>query len=83
MQNLLYISALLLVLLYQPAIAADGSKHYTIDEVAAQVQKDTGAQILSAEVSQGKQGKVYRFKIKKKGRIKVLLMYPDGTRVKR
>jgi len=38
---------------------------------------------LSAEIQYGKQGQVYRFKVKKKGRVRVLLMYPDGTPVQR
>jgi outer membrane lipoprotein-sorting protein len=59
--------------------AAD--REYTISQVAAQL-KDSGAEILSAEVKQERGGKVYRFKIKEKGRIRVVVMRPDGSRVR-
>jgi hypothetical protein len=81
MRHQIYISALLLSLVCTP-LHAQGNRQYTIDEVAAQVKRDTGSKILSAEVVQGGSGKYYRFKIEKKGRIKVLLMNPDGTRAK-
>ncbi len=65
-------------------LAAAGERpYYTIDEIASRIQKQSGAQILSADIQQTKQGKVYRFKVKKKGRVRVLLIRPDGTRINR
>ena len=65
---------------FQLAVA-DKHQHYTLDEMATRIQQQSGAQILSAEIQQTKKGDVYRFKVKKKGRVKVLLMRPDGTSV--
>jgi len=65
----------------QSVAVADGKKTYTLNQMATQIQKRSGAQILSAEIQQTRQGKVYRFKVKKNGRIRVLLMRPDGTRI--
>ena len=63
------------------SLYADNREQYSIDQVAAQLKKG-GAEILSAEVLQGnRQGIVYRFKIKNQGRIRVIVMRPDGTRV--
>jgi len=62
--------------------AAEERPYYTIDEMASRIQEQSGAQILSADIQQTKQGKIYRFKVKKKGRVRVLLMRPDGTRIK-
>jgi hypothetical protein len=79
------LKTLLIILMlssFQLATAA-GRQHYTLDEMASRIQRQSGAQILSAEIQQTKRGKIYRFKVKKKGRVKVLLMHPDGTRIKR
>jgi outer membrane lipoprotein-sorting protein len=82
MRFLLNITVILFLAI--PALhAAPGNKQYTIDEVAKQLQQRTGSKILSADVVQGKSGKQYRFKLEKDGRIKVMLMNPDGTRAKR
>ena len=80
MQLLRNIFIILMLISLQPAVA-DKRQHYTLDEMATRIQQQSGAQILSAETRQTKQGKVYRFKVKKKGRVKVLLMRPDGTSV--
>lgn len=82
MRLLRNIFIILMLVSFQLAAAA-GRQHYTLDEMASRIQKQSGAQILSAEVQQTKQGRIYRFKVKKKGRVKVLLMRPDGTRIKR
>ncbi len=80
MQLLRNIFIILMLISFQPAVA-DNRQSYTLDEMASRIQKQSGAQILSAEIQQTKQGKIYRFKVKKKGRVRVLLMRPDGTRV--
>lgn len=61
---------------------ADNGRQYSIDQVAAQLKRSTGGEILSAEVQQDKKGTVYRFKIKNEGRVRVVVMRPDGTRVR-
>ena len=73
---------ILLILISTQLATADNSQSYTLDEMATRIQKQSGAQILSADIQQTKQGKIYRFKVKKKGRVRVLLMSPDGTPVK-
>jgi len=80
MQLLRNIFIILMLISFQPAIA-DGKQYYTLDEMASRIQKESGAQILSAEIQQTKEGKIYRFKVKKKGRVRVLLMRPDGSPV--
>ena len=80
MQLLRNIFIILMLISFQPVIA-DGKQNYTLDEMASRIQKQSGAQILSAEIQQTKQGKIYRFKVKKKGRVRVLLMRPDGSSV--
>lgn len=72
---------ILMLTLFQQG-AADDRQHYTLDEMASRIQKQSGAQILSAEILQGQQGKIYRFKIKKKGRVRVIQVLPDGSPVK-
>jgi hypothetical protein len=62
-------------------VAYRNNEYNTLDEMASRIQKQSGAQILSAEIQQTKQGKIYRFKVKKKGRVRVLLMRPDGSSV--
>jgi len=79
--QLLRVFFIFLMLISFQLAAADGRQYYTIDEIASQIQKQSGAQILSAEIQQTKQGKIYRFKVKKKGRVRVLLMRPDGSSV--
>lgn len=84
MRLLKYFFIFLILISFQTVVVADDRKHFTLDEMASRIQKQTGAQILSAEVQQGKKGGVYyRFKVKKKGRVRVMLMHPDGTAVKR
>jgi hypothetical protein len=72
----------ILMLIAFQHVAADERQHYTLDEMASRIQKQSGAQILSAEIRQGKQGKIYRFKVKKKGRVRVIQVLPDGSPVK-
>ena len=79
--RLLRVLLMFLMLTSFQLAVADKRQHYTLDEMATRIQQQSGAQILSAETQQTKQGKVYRFKVKKKGRVKVLLMRPDGTSV--
>lgn len=80
--NLKLLIFLLLFSVHTFALA--GSKNYfTLDEMASRIQKQTGAQILSANIQQTKRGKIYRFKVNKKGRVRILLMRPDGTRINR
>ncbi len=62
---------------------ADSRRYFSLDEMASRIQKQSGAQILSAGIQQTKRGKIYRFKVKKKGRVRILLMRPDGTRINR
>ncbi len=83
MRLLKYLFIFLLLISIQSVTFADGSKYYTLDQMAARIQKQSGAQILSADVLETKQGKVYRFKVKKKGRVRVLTMRPDGTIINR
>ena len=83
MRLLKYIIVFLLLIFIQTAGMADGRGNLTLDEMATRLQKQNGVHILSADVQQGKQGVVYRFKVKKDGRVRVLLMHPDGTPVKR
>ncbi|GBE08133.1 hypothetical protein BMS3Bbin11_00878 [bacterium BMS3Bbin11] len=74
----------IIMMLISFQLAAAGKRqYYTIDEMASRIQKQTGAQILSADIQQTKRGKIYRFKVNKKGRVRVLLMRPDGTRINR
>jgi outer membrane lipoprotein-sorting protein len=79
--QLLRVFFIFLMLISFQLAAADGKQNYTLDEMASRIQKQSGAQILSAEIQQTKQGKIYRFKVKKKGRVRVLLMRPDGSSV--
>ena len=72
---------ILLILISTQLATADNSQSYTLDEMATRIQKQSGVQILSADIQQTKDGKIYRFKVKKKGRVRVLLMSPDGTRI--
>jgi hypothetical protein len=81
MQYLKVFFLVCLMLVGMGNLHADSREKYTISQVAAQL-KDSGAEILSAEVRQEKGSKVYRFKIKEKGRIRVIVMRPDGTRVR-
>ncbi|HEC26049.1 MAG TPA: hypothetical protein ENI67_01385 [Gammaproteobacteria bacterium] len=73
---------IMILISFQLAVAGK-RQYYTIDEMASRIQKQTGAQILSANIQQTKRGKIYRFKVNKKGRVRVLLMRPDGTRINR
>ncbi|MEA1889983.1 MAG: hypothetical protein U9N50_09420 [Pseudomonadota bacterium] len=79
--RLLRVFFIFLMLISSQLAVADSRQHYTLDEMASRIQQQSGAQILSADVQQTEQGKVYRFKVKKKGRVRVLLMKPDGTRI--
>ncbi|MFW2440843.1 MAG: hypothetical protein ACN4GR_15920 [Arenicellales bacterium] len=81
MRLLKYSLVFLILISFQTVVAADSKKHFTLDEMASQIQKQSDVQILSADVQQTKQGKIYRFKVKKKGRVRVLLMRPDGSSV--
>jgi uncharacterized membrane protein YkoI len=81
MMQLLKKFFIILMLISSQLAVADNRQHYTLDEMATRIQKQSGVQILSAEIQQTKDGKIYRFKVKKKGRVKVLLMSPDGTRI--
>ena len=83
MRLLKNIIVIILLIFLQTVAMADGRGNLTLDEMASRLQKQNGVQILSAEIQQGKQGMVYRFKVKKNGRVRVLLMHPDGTPVKR
>ena len=83
MRLLKNIIVFLLLIFIQTAAMADGRGNLSLDEMASQLQKQNGVEILSAEIQQGKQGAVYRFKVKKNGRVRVLMMRPDGTPVKR
>lgn len=83
MRLLKNIIVFLLLIFLQSVAMADGRGNLTLDEMASRLQKTNGVQILSAEIQQGKQGMVYRFKVKKDGRVRVLMMHPDGTAVKR
>jgi len=83
MRLLKNIIVFLLLIFLQSVAMADGRGNLTLDEMASRLQKTNGVQILSAEIQQGKQGMVYRFKVKKDGRVRVLMMRPDGTAVKR
>ena len=83
MRLLKNIIVFLLLIFIQTAAMADGRGNLTLDEMASRLQKQNGVHILSADVQQGKQGVIYRFKVKKDGRVRVLLMHPDGTPVKR
>ncbi len=71
---------LITLMIIASPLADAGKQSYSLNEMASRIQNQ-GAQILSAEVVKGKNGKVYRFKVKKKGRVRVLLMRPDGTRI--
>ena len=82
MRRLKYFLILLILIFLQTVAAADGRNAYTLDEMAARIQKQSGVEILSAEVQQGRNGEIYRFKVKNKGRVRVILMHPDGTPVK-
>lgn len=68
----------LLLTVCQPVVAADG-RNYSLDEMASRIQQQTGSEILSAEVKQTRQGVIYRFKVKKEGRVRVLAVHPDGS----
>ena len=81
--RLLRVFFILLILVSFQAAAAGQRPHYSLDEMAAQIQQQTGAQILSAEIMQTKKGKIYRFKLKKNGRVKVRTVRPDGSPVKK
>ena len=81
MRLLRIIFIFLILISFQTVAAADDRQYYTIDEMASRIQKQSGAQILSAEIQQTKQGEIYRFKVKNKGRVRVLLMRPDGSSV--
>ena len=83
MQRLKKFLVCLFLVTFQNTALADGRGNLTLDEMASRIQKQGEVQILSAEIQQGRQGQVYRFKVKKKGRVRVLLMYPDGTPVQR
>lgn len=83
MRLLKNIFVFLLLIFLQTVAMADGRGDLTLDEMAARLQKQNDVQILSAEIQRGKQGMVYRFKVKKDGRVRVLMMHPDGTPVKR
>lgn len=72
----------LMLSLAQPVVAKE-RPHYSLDEMAAKIQQQSGVQILSAETQQTKQGKVYRFKVKKDGRVRVMNVRPDGSPVKK
>jgi len=54
----------------------------TLDQAAARVRKQTGAQILSAQERISNGERYYRFKINEKGRVRVIYLQPDGTRFK-
>ncbi len=82
MRLLRNIIIILILTSFQLAVAGE-RQYFTIDEMAYRIQEQTGAQILSADIKQTKRGEIYRFKVKKKGRVRVLLMRPDGTRIKR
>ena len=69
----------LLLTACQPVVAADDRRNYSLDEMASRIQQQTGSEILSAEVKQTRQGVIYRFKIKKEGRVRVLAVHPDGS----
>ncbi len=83
MRLLKYLFMFLLLISIQSVAFAEGKEYYTLDDMASRIQQKSGAQILSADIVQTKQGEVYRFKVKKKGRVRVLLMRPDGTRINR
>lgn len=72
----------LLLTVCQPVVAADDRRNYSLDEMASRIQQQTGSEILSAEVKQTRQGVIYRFKIKKEGRVRVLAVHPDGSPAK-
>lgn len=82
MRQLRNIFIVLILVFLQPAVAI-GKQYYSLDEMAAKIQQQSGAQILSAETQQTKQGKVYRFKVKKDGRVRVMNVRPDGSPVKK
>ena len=65
MRLLKNIIVFLLLIFLQTVAMADGKGSLTLDEMASRLQKQNGVQILSAEIQQGKQGMVYRFKVKK------------------
>lgn len=69
----------LLLTVCQPVVAADDGRNYSLDEMASRIQQQTGSEILSAEVKQTRQGVIYRFKVKKEGRVRVLAVHPDGS----
>ena len=82
MRLLRYFFFIVLLFSFSAGLHADERRQYTISQVAAQL-KSSGAEILSAEIQEGtRQGIVYRFKIKKQGRIRVVFMRPDGTQVR-
>lgn len=79
MQQIRAILVFLLLTASQTIVAADDGRKYSLDEMASRIQQQTGSQILSAEVKQTREGVIYRFKIKKEGRVRVLTMHPDGS----
>jgi hypothetical protein len=82
MQLLRVLFIFLLLSSSQFAVAKD-RPYYSLDEMAARIQQQSGAQILSAEAQQTEKGEVYRFKVKKNGRVRVMLLRPDGSAVKK
>jgi len=72
----------LMLSLAQPVVAKE-RPYYSLDEMAAKIQQQGNTQILSAEIQQTQKGKVYRFKVKKDGRIRVMHVRPDGSIVKK
>ena len=67
---------------HNPFLPVADRSIYSLDEMAQKIRRETGGQILSAqEISNGGE-RYYRFKINKDGRIRVLQVRPDGSRVK-
>jgi len=65
-----------------PRAAPAGSPGMSLDEMAARLRRDQGARILSAEEYRLDGQPAYRFKLERDGRVRVMTLRPDGSRVR-